>query len=138
MKFINITANHYHLKNNMTYTSNTNYPAGKHLLIDFWGAYGLTDATFIELTMREAAKACGASVLNLTLHQFGDGGGITGVALLAESHISIHTWPEIHYAALDVFVCGTCDAERAVALLKDYFKPTQLKITSISRGVMSD
>lgn len=118
----------------MMQTSNTEYPPGKHVLLDFWEASGLADIAFIESAMRDAAMACGATVLEVKLHQFGDGGGITGVALLAESHISIHTWPEIQYAALDVFVCGTCDAENAIEPLKTHFKPSRFKITNISRG----
>jgi len=118
----------------MTKTANTEYPPGKHVLLDFWEAAGLTDIAFIESAMRGAATACGATVLEVKLHQFGENGGITGVALLAESHISIHTWPEISYAALDVFVCGACDAEQAVEPLKSHFKPSRFKITNISRG----
>lgn len=87
-------------------TTNTEYPPGKHLLLDFWEASGLSEIACIESAMRGAAMACGATVLEVKLHQFGENGGVTGVALLAESHISIHTWPEISYAALDVFVCG--------------------------------
>lgn len=83
----------------------TDYPPGTHILLDFWGAQRLDDASFIDGAMREAALACGATVLDTRLHQFGTGGGVTGVALLAESHISIHTWPETGYAALDIFLC---------------------------------
>ena len=118
----------------MTQTSNTEYPPGKHVLLDFWEAAGLTDVAFIETAMRSAATACGATLLEVKLHQFGNGGGITGIALLAESHISIHTWPEINYAALDVFVCGACDAEKAVDSLKSHFNPSRFKIINISRG----
>jgi S-adenosylmethionine decarboxylase len=116
-------------------TTNTEYPPGKHLLLDFWEASGLSDIACIESAMRSAAMACGATVLEVKLHQFGENGGITGVALLAESHISIHTWPEISYAALDVFVCGACDAEKAVEPLKSYFRPSRFKAINISRGV---
>ncbi len=107
---------------------------GVHLLIDFWGARHLTDAGLIEAAMREAADACGATVLNVMLHSFGEGAGITGVAMLAESHISIHTWPETDYAALDVFVCGNCDASLALAVLRRHFQPEQERATSCLRG----
>ncbi len=118
----------------MTKTTKTEYPPGTHVLLDFWEVTRLTDIAFIESAMRGAATACGATVLDVKLHQFGENGGITGVALLAESHISIHTWPEINYAALDVFVCGVCDAQKAVESLKSYFKPLRFKVTNISRG----
>ena len=89
------------------------FSPGLHLLVDFWECRGLRDAEGIERTLREAAAACGATVLDVMLHNFGEGGGITGVALLAESHISIHTWPETGDAALDLFKCGRCDPRTA-------------------------
>jgi S-adenosylmethionine decarboxylase len=107
---------------------------GVHLLIDFWGARHLTDAGLIEAAMREAAEACGATVLNVMLHCFGEEAGITGVAMLAESHISIHTWPETDYAALDIFVCGNCDATLALDVLRRYFQPEEERTTPYLRG----
>jgi S-adenosylmethionine decarboxylase len=112
----------------------TDYPPGTHVLLDFWGAQNLTDIQFIETALNEAARACGATVLETRLHQFGEGGGITGVALLAESHISIHTWPETGYAALDIFLCGQCDSQNAIEPLKKSFAPSSTKITSVDRG----
>ena len=110
--------------------------AGKHLLIDFWGAKYLTDAQVIQSTLESAARAAGAVLLHTHLHQFG-GGGITGVALLAESHISIHTWPEHDYAAFDVFMCGKADTHKALAVLKEIFEPQRTEVSDISRGRLS-
>jgi S-adenosylmethionine decarboxylase len=107
---------------------------GKHLLIDFWGAVGLQDADLIEQSMRSAAEACGATVLQVNLHEFGLGCGITGAAILAESHITIHTWPEIEYAALDVFMCGNCDSSKAIEPLKRFFKPVEMRVDEVKRG----
>jgi S-adenosylmethionine decarboxylase proenzyme len=76
---------------------------GSHMLLDFWGALGLSDIHFIEKAIRSAAVVCGATVIDVHLHSFGAGQGVTGVAILAESHISIHTWPETGFAALDIF-----------------------------------
>lgn len=109
-------------------------PAGKHLIIDFWGAKHLEDLKIIETSLCEAAKQSGATLLHTHLHKFGEGGGVTGVALLAESHISIHTWPELSYAALDVFMCGRCDPELAVAHLSKMFKPKTVEVREILRG----
>jgi S-adenosylmethionine decarboxylase len=107
---------------------------GLHLLIDFWDAKHLQDVAHIENALRKAAAACGATVLGIHLHSFGEGAGITGVAVLAESHISIHTWPEIDYIALDVFMCGAADPHKAVPVLRDCFEPEKMRITEHSRG----
>lgn len=110
------------------------FAPGLHLLVDFWECRGLRDAEGIERTLREAAAVCGATVLRVMLHDFGEGGGITGVALLAESHISIHTWPETGYAALDIFMCGRCDPRAALPVLEAWFSPRSTRITEHPRG----
>lgn len=108
--------------------------AGKHLIVDFWGAQSLQDIDLIENALKDAASIAGAILLHIHLHQFSSGGGVTGVALLAESHISIHTWPERDYAAFDVFMCGNAQPEKAVEHLKDVFNPEKVKIKEILRG----
>jgi S-adenosylmethionine decarboxylase len=110
------------------------YLPGLHVLLDLFDACGLADQAGIEATLRAAARACGATVLDMRLHQFEQGGGVTGVALLAESHISIHTWPETGFAAVDIFMCGACDSRLAVAPLRDYFTPGRIDIKTIARG----
>ena len=89
--------------------------AGVHLIADLACARGLGDVVVIEAALRAGAEAAGARVLAVRLHHFGPEMGVTGVALLAESHISIHTWPEEGVAAVDVFVCGA-DARPEAAL----------------------
>jgi len=108
---------------------------GMHLLLDFWGCRHLRDLAGIGDILRKAAAACGAKVLDVQLHSFGDTAGVTGVAILAESHISIHTWPETDYIALDVFVCGHCDANKAADVLVEYFAPERQNIAAHRRGV---
>ena len=108
---------------------------GLHLLIDYWGCKNMQHEQGIGATLRKAAEACGATVLDVHLHSFGEHSGVTGVATLAESHISIHTWPEIDYVALDVFVCGTCNAYKALDVLGDFFKPAKHQVSVHERGL---
>ncbi len=110
--------------------------AGSHILIDFWGASGLDDIALVERTLREAAEACEATVLHVHVHEFSTNGGVSGVAVLAESHISVHTWPELDYAAFDVFMCGGCDPMRAVPVLRHAFAPERLTVGEQKRGVI--
>lgn len=110
------------------------YAPGLHVLLDLFDARGLTDPALVEAALLAAARSCGASVIDIRLHQFGEAAGITGVALLAESHISIHTWPETGFAAIDVFMCGACDARLAVEPLKAHFSPVRIAVKTIARG----
>lgn len=107
---------------------------GLHLLIDLWNCQYLQDMDLIEATMRKAAAVCGATVLEIKLHSFGENAGITGVAILAESHISIHTWPETGYVAIDVFMCGRCDPNKAVAVFEAALEAKESKVTAHQRG----
>ncbi len=110
--------------------------AGTHLILDLWGAKGLTDVNFIEATLREAIDAAKATLLHIHLHSFGPNEGVSGVAVLAESHISIHTWPEREFAALDIFMCGSAEPEKAVPVLKKAFNPTHITIGEQKRGIV--
>ena len=80
--------------------------AGTHLIIDLVRAERLDDLEHIEQTLRRCVEVAGATLLHIHLHHFTPNGGVSGVAVLAELHISIHSWPEYGYAALDVFMCG--------------------------------
>lgn len=114
------------------------YAPGQHLLIDFWGAQQPRTIEQVETLLRHAATACGATVLDIRLHGFGDGGGITGVAILAESHISLHTWPERDYIALDIFLCGGRNATPALEMLNMQLKPAYSAISRHLRGATPD
>lgn len=105
---------------------------GHHLLLDFEGARSLEGAA-VEAALRAAATAAGATALQIVLHPF-PGGGVTGVLLLAESHISVHTWPERGFVALDVFLCGGADMAAARAALEVAFRPTTVTATLVTRG----
>ena len=110
--------------------------AGTHLIVDLWHATNLDDVDVVDNALRKAATAAGATLLNVDLHRFTPNGGITGVAVLAESHISIHTWPECAYAAVDVFMCGEARPHKAVEVLRRVFAPEALTISEHRRGVM--
>ena len=111
--------------------------AGTHLLIDVHGAAGLSDMERIDAALREAVHAVGATLLHMDLHRFNENDGISGVALLAESHISIHTWPEINYAAVDIFVCGSCDPYQAIAVFERTFASARITVSEHRRGIIS-
>ena len=108
--------------------------AGLHLIVDLWGAVRLDDEAFIEATLRDCVDAAGATLLHIHLHRFTENGGISGVAVLAESHISIHSWPKHGYAAMDIFMCGDTEPHRAVDVLRDAFQPERIEIGEHRRG----
>lgn len=110
--------------------------AGSHILVDLWGAKNLDNQEFIDQTLNHAAEVAGATVLSSDLHQFSSSGGVSGVLILAESHISIHTWPEKEFAAIDIFMCGKCDPYKAVAVLKEAFSPTSIQVNDQKRGLL--
>lgn len=110
--------------------------AGTHVLVDFWDAAHLDDVATVESALREAAEACKATLLHIHLHSFQENGGVSGVAVLAESHISIHTWPEIGFAAFDVFMCGRCEPENAIPVLRRRFRPRRESVEVLKRGVV--
>ena len=108
--------------------------AGTHLLLDLWDASNLDSLDYIERAMRDCVDACGATLLHIHLHHFTPSGGVSGVAVLAESHISVHTWPERNYAAFDVFMCGDARPEDAIAILKRAFHPRRINVCEELRG----
>lgn len=112
--------------------------AGKHFLLDCWNAQNLDDLDLIEQALRDAVKITGATLLHIHLHHFTPNGGVSGVAVLAESHISIHTWPERDYAALDIFMCGETKPENAIAIFKDAFRTDTIHVSEHLRGRLLD
>ena len=110
--------------------------AGTHLIIDLHGASRLDDLEHMERTLREAVAECGATLLHIHLHHFTPNGGVSGVAVLAESHISVHTWPERDYAAFDVFMCGDAEPIRSVVVLERAFRPRRVDLHEHLRGAV--
>lgn len=112
--------------------------AGKHLIIDLWGAKHLDNLAIVENALRDCIEASGATLLHIHLHHFTPNGGISGVAVLAESHISIHSWPERGYAALDVFMCGESQPEKSIPVLQKAFEPEHIYINQQMRGAVHE
>ena len=108
--------------------------AGTHLIIDLWGGSGYDDIDLMRATLRRAVDAAGATLLHLHLHHFTPNGGVSGVAVLAESHISVHSWPEADYAAFDVFMCGDSEPHKAVDVLRAAFSPSEVTVSEYLRG----
>lgn len=108
--------------------------AGTHLIVDLRGAHRLDDIGHIESALREAVAASGATLLHIHLHHFTPNAGVSGVAVLAESHISIHTWPERRYAALDVFMCGGARPQKTLEVFQRAFRPEQMEVAEHLRG----
>lgn len=108
--------------------------AGTHLIIDLRGASRLDDLEVMEKALRDSIKAAKATLLHIHLHHFTPNGGISGVAVLAESHISVHTWPERNFAAFDIFMCGESEPAKAVPVLEQAFSPSKVNVEEILRG----
>ena len=107
--------------------------AGTHLIIEVVDGTGLDDEARIQQAFRDCVDACGATLLHIHTHKFSPQ-GVSGVAVLAESHISVHTWPEIGYGAFDVFMCGDAEPWRAVDVLKAAFDTPDVRVRELKRG----
>ena len=108
--------------------------AGKHLLVDLYGARNIDNVESVRRALVAGVAAARATLLHQYFHYFTPNGGVSGVCVLAESHISIHSWPEFNYAAVDIFMCGDADPHKAVEVLKQSFSPSTVVVDEIRRG----
>jgi len=111
---------------------------GRHLLIEMQDCdkEALNDLGFLRDVMVAAAIDCGATVLGESFHHFSPQ-GVSGVVIIAESHLSIHTWPEYGYAAADIFTCGTSvEPEKAVEVLTEKLGAENHSVMEIQRGLL--
>jgi S-adenosylmethionine decarboxylase len=110
------------------------YELGNHVLVSLYGIsfHLLDDLAGIKKAFEQAVKVCGATVLNRFSHQF-QPQGVTVVYALAESHISIHTFPEEGCCAIDVYTCGTMDSKKGMQVLIDYFDPIEVDMKEVKR-----
>ena len=109
---------------------------GKHCILELYGcpSDALNDRDLIVNALRQAAERAGATWMGEVAHKF-EPQGVTALGLLAESHISIHTWPEIGYAAADVFTCGSsCDPVLACELLAELMGADRHTMTTLPRA----
>ncbi len=112
--------------------------AGKHLLIEMWQCNNISSAEYIKEILREAVTACSATIIDVHTHTFSPYDGVSGIAVLKESHISIHTWPEFKYAAIDIFVCGNVDPYKALPVFKRAFDTENVQVVELKRGIFDE
>lgn len=112
---------------------------GTHLVVDAWQcpAELLNDPERIRRAMLDAISAGGATLIDLCVHQFSPH-GVTATATLAESHIAIHTWPELGYFAADLFFCGKGNPQRAIKFLETALQAKQVRFREFKRGYEPD
>lgn len=116
------------------------YALGRHLLLELKDCNEelLDDLDFIRECLNEAAVRCGASVVGESFYHFSPR-GVSGVVNIAESHISIHTWPEYGYAAVDVFTCGdTVTPEEAAKTIADRLEAGSHSLIELRRGMLEE
>ena len=113
----------------------SNTALGNHILVEFMNCdpHIMNDVARIEKDMVEAAQVAGATVINSTFHHFSPY-GVSGVVVIQESHLAIHTWPEYGYAAVDLFTCGEMDAWISFDRLKECFKAKSYSALEMKRG----
>ncbi len=107
---------------------------GQHTICEFWGATNLDSPDLTERAFRQAVEAGRATLVQLVVHQFSPQ-GVSAVAVIAESHLSIHTWPELGYAAIDYFTCGDhVDVDAIFGVLKEAYEPQRIVRHQMVRG----
>jgi len=110
-------------------------PGGKHIILECDGinSTSLRDESYLRKILEDSAKLVNATILFSHFHHFGGDYGITGLIMLAESHISIHTWPEANYASIDIFMCGACDSHICANKIIELFDIKSYKMYVIQR-----
>lgn len=110
---------------------------GRQILVEYYECDGskLNDVHFIETVLVEATEKSGATIISHNIHEFSPH-GVSGVVVIAESHVAIHTWPEYKYAAVDIFTCGeTIDPWIIQDQLKDHFQSGNVSSMEMKRGM---
>lgn len=112
---------------------------GRHLLVEYRGCLAdrLDNQDFVESLMRRAAEAAGATIVQSAFHRFSPQ-GVSGVVVIQESHLSIHTWPESGYAAVDFYTCGDCLPDAAHEVLYQGLAATSYEKMLVHRGLVEE
>ena len=113
---------------------------GKHVILELHDCDRkcLSNCEFLRATLLEACRRAGATILGNSFHVFSPYDGVSGVIIIAESHLSIHTWPEYRYAAVDIFACGnSLHPERAVEFMVKELKAGNHSIIELERGIIN-
>lgn len=111
---------------------------GRHILVEFYNCDKdiLNNHDLIEKYMNEAAKRANATIVQSCFHMFNPW-GVSGAVIIQESHLTIHTWPEYGYAAVDLFTCGnSVDPWKAFDFLDDVLKAEKSETTEVARGIV--
>lgn len=110
-------------------------PVGRHWLLDLFACAPepLNDAELLRRLLTGAAEQAGAQIVAQVFHPFAPH-GVTGVLVISESHLSIHTWPELGYAALDFYTCGSADAEAALTAIARALRAGRAELVEVRRG----
>lgn len=112
---------------------------GRHVIVELWGCKNIDSLPVVEEALRDAVAATNATLRDLQVFPWEPYNGVSGIAILSESHLSIHTWPELGYAAVDIFTCGDhTQPEAAVPVLREYFRPERMEVMQVSRGLIVD
>lgn len=107
---------------------------GRHIILEMWGCQNLDSVETAEHALRDMVQALDVNLLDIKIYPFSPV-GVTGMAIVSESHLVIHTWPEYGYAAVDVFTCGAPrDPQDAVGVLRQYYQPERIGVMEINRG----
>lgn len=109
---------------------------GRHVIVEFWESENLNSASSLELGLKEAVEAIDGTMLDLRVVTF-PVHGVTGVAIIAESHVAVHTWPEYGYAAVDIFTCNMdADIQAGIDALKRHLLPGRTQVMEVRRGLL--
>lgn len=111
---------------------------GRHIIIEMWEAENLNSAKDLTKALKNCVAAIDGTLLDIRVVEF-PVHGVTGVAIISESHVAVHTWPEHKYAAVDIFTCNLeGDVEAGIAALSDVLKPGRVEVMELRRGMVGD